>query len=126
MQVGKRPAGRGGRGLCLSAFLPFAVCPSSVCKCIPGWFFLFVCCVPFPYRGEWKTLNLGKGQLGFTYCQVPIVYTAAAAYSITVKSSNGQVQTEGNVLSKLHSDALFHRTGEVECIEVAVPEAEFL
>jgi|UniRef100_A0A7S4D3M1 hypothetical protein len=77
-------------------------------------------------RGEWKTLNLGKGQLGFTYCQVPIVYTAAAAYSITVKSSNGQVQTEGNVLSKLHSDALFHRTGEVECIEVAVPEAEFL
>jgi len=70
--------------------------------------------------GEKKQIVLGEGQLGFTYCMVPVIYSQSGIYEITVFNANGSTLTiEGNTLSQEISSMIFNRTGEIDRLEVS-------
>lgn len=70
--------------------------------------------------GSVQTLNLNKGQLGFTYCQVPIVYTKSADSSKIVITLSDDTTSEvtGKVLTKEYASEVFNRTGVVVKVQV--------
>ncbi len=71
--------------------------------------------------GDIKHLALRQGQLAFTCCMVPMVYTLAASDSITVHYADGSVeQVLGNTLDRRISSLIFKRTGKVERVEVSL------
>ncbi len=76
----------------------------------------------FTINGALKRLKLQKGQLAFTYCSVPVIYSAGQAQQqITVHHVNGQTTLiQGNVLSSEVSDKIFKRTGEIDRLEISV------
>ncbi len=75
----------------------------------------------FNLRGEKESLKLASGQLGFTYCQVPIVYVRAEEPRLRVKLGPNRTQERQElVLTRNESRALFNRTGDVKNIEVAL------
>lgn len=70
-------------------------------------------------KGEKQHLNLKKGQLGFTFCQVPIVYSASNEDAVTVTDTNGNQQRfSGHELDPEISKQLFDRNGDLKFIEV--------
>ena len=79
---------------------------------------------PFSYHtveGERKELSLRPGQLAFTCCLVPVVYTASGAGMISVYYADGTVeQLEGQALDHRTSYLIFGRTGEIDRVEVTV------
>ena len=73
----------------------------------------------FDVHGKLQTLKLRPGQLAFTYCQVPIVYTKAAKPGMSVEMSDGRtVEIASNTLDRDLSEKMFLRTGELIKIEV--------
>lgn len=75
----------------------------------------------FDLTGEKQGLDLTEGQLAFTYCQVPVVYTKGDAGGVTISLVNGSnEQLDGNSLDKTNSEKLFLRTGEIKRIDVHV------
>jgi hypothetical protein len=75
--------------------------------------------------GEFRTVELAAGQLAFTYCQVPVVYTAGARRALTVWA--GDVKHElgaATALSPELSAAIFGRTGAVTRVDVTVMAAD--
>jgi hypothetical protein len=76
----------------------------------------------FDVAGERHSVMLSAGQLGFTYCQVPVVYSQSnGAGEITLTLSNGSLQTiKGNTLSSDVSTELFKKQGSVVRIDVAI------
>jgi hypothetical protein len=72
-------------------------------------------------QGETKRLALQKGQLAFTYCQVPIVYAAASTDQITVFYTDGKrEEIPGRTLGHRVSNLIFSRAGAVERLEVSL------
>ena len=70
---------------------------------------------------EHKALDLEPNSLGFTYCQVPIVYTLASENAIEVLQNDAsRTIIEGNTLSKALSESMFQRKGEVLQVNVSV------
>jgi hypothetical protein len=71
--------------------------------------------------GQLRTLTLGAGELGFTYCQVPVVYRAGAQPGLVVWQGD-QKQVLGGVsaLPAELSAAIFGRTGRVTRVDVTV------
>ncbi len=70
-----------------------------------------------------RTVEMPAGSLGFTYCQVPIVYRIADNDAIELVSQDGStVQMEGLDLGREHSRHVFGRTGEVTKIMVSLKE----
>jgi hypothetical protein len=70
---------------------------------------------------ELKTLRMKKGQLGFTICQVPVIYSISETESIDVFYSDGKNEKiSGNVLTHQISSLIFSRTGAINRIEVSV------
>jgi hypothetical protein len=70
--------------------------------------------------GSWRKIYLNAGQLAFTFCQVPVVYTVSQEDQVLVRYSNGEVkQIPGNLLNRELSARMFQRTGEIEIIEVS-------
>jgi hypothetical protein len=77
--------------------------------------------VYFDIHGERQTLPLEAGQLGFTYCQVPVVYSLAEQTSIELSFANGSRQSiSGNSIDSKVSMAIFDKKGTVSKIEVAL------
>lgn len=72
--------------------------------------------------GELDHSQLKAGQLGFTYCQCPFVYTIGKSLSITVKSLGSETKIDGDVLPAEWSAKLFKRSGEISQIDVEIPE----
>lgn len=72
--------------------------------------------------GQVKDMTIAKGELGYLYCQVPIIYTIAEERSISISSDDGEQSIEGWSLTKELSDQLFHRTGKINAIHVGVPQ----
>jgi hypothetical protein len=70
-----------------------------------------------------QTIALPAGSLGFTYCQVPIVYRLVdGAMEITVTLADGSTTSvAGSSLDGDTSEAIFRRHGTVALIEVGVP-----
>lgn len=80
--------------------------------------------MPFLYinlKGKQDQVDLEKGSLGFTYCQVPIVYKLSNKESIHVFFSDN-TRSEFNSLSldSSTSKKIFERTGEVNQIFVEI------
>ena len=75
----------------------------------------------FDISGQKQRLALNKDQLGFTYCQVPVVYTLAKQTSICVVKRDGtRVEMRGKTIDHETSLSIFDKTGEIAKIEVSV------
>jgi hypothetical protein len=71
--------------------------------------------------GKFRTLALGAGELGFTYCQVPVVYRAGARRSLVVWQGDRKQELGGaSALPADLSAAIFGRTGQVTRVDVTV------
>ena len=70
-----------------------------------------------------KEMEVEKGSLCFTYCQVPVIYKTAEKESLKIRFSDGRtLETTGLQLDKTVSEQIFQRTGVVVSIEVNFPE----
>jgi hypothetical protein len=73
----------------------------------------------FDVNGEKRHLELTSGQLGFTICQVPVIYSSSDKNQVRVTlKAGGKEILSGKELTARISDSVFNRTGEVEKIEV--------
>jgi hypothetical protein len=78
----------------------------------------------FNVKGELQHILLKKGELGFTFCQVPIVYSVADENKTVVVSADGkQTRIAAHSLGKEMSSKIFQRTGELIQIEVSFRKA---
>lgn len=69
---------------------------------------------------ETRSIPLNEGQLAFTYCLVPIIYSFSDADHITVCYAGGSTEKiAGKTLNRHISSLIFRRTGEIERIEVS-------
>jgi len=76
-------------------------------------------------RGEPQQTLLKPGQLGFTFCQVPVLYSALNEDKITVTLADGkQVIISGHTVGNELSTKVFQRSGEIEQIEVSFRNLE--
>jgi hypothetical protein len=72
-------------------------------------------------QGGVEKIKLLKGQLAFTFCQIPVVYTLSEIESIIVYYTNGgKEEIAGKILNKEISSLIFQRTGVIEKIEVSI------
>ncbi|EPR71210.1 hypothetical protein ADIWIN_3255 [Winogradskyella psychrotolerans RS-3] len=63
---------------------------------------------------EKKTIEMVKGSLGFTYCQVPIVYQISEKDSLEISLKDGSIKIfESLKIDPATSAKIFMRTGEV-------------
>jgi hypothetical protein len=66
-----------------------------------------------------KQIQLKKGSLAFTYCQIPVIYTLSHKNGLKVFFKNGTVQDlQGVHLDVNTSSKIFKRTGDIVQIEV--------
>ena len=73
----------------------------------------------FDLKSGEQNITLHEGQLGFTFCQVPVIYTSSNKNVIKVLFRNGEtVLILGHVIDNKLSDKIFQRTGEIMLIEV--------
>ena len=80
--------------------------------------------VYFDINGDQQTVNLSAGQLGFTYCQVPVVYSLADQTSITISFADGSSSSiDGNQIDAETSMQIFDKKGAVAKLEVALNPA---
>lgn len=74
----------------------------------------------FGLSGEKKELTLKKGEMAFTFCQVPVVYKLGSADQITITFSDSKkLDIRQHVLDQSVSSKIFCRSGEVILIEVS-------
>ncbi len=73
--------------------------------------------------GQRTSLNIPSNCLGFTYCQVPVVYHIASENSIEILDKDGNTNLiEGLSIDKATSEAIFLRTGQIKQLDVFVQE----
>jgi hypothetical protein len=72
----------------------------------------------FDVSGAPLTLSLAEGTLGFTYCQVPVVFHLDDELRIKLTRQAGTEEVLGDTLSAEASAALFARTGAIKQIDV--------
>jgi len=70
--------------------------------------------------GNRTAMELHEGSLGFTVCQVPVVYTLAESAAIKVHTVDGVREFAGTAMDNATSREVFMRTNTVSKIEVAV------
>ena len=71
---------------------------------------------------------IDKNQLGFTYCQVPIVYSLCDQdwKQSILFNNNTTKEYDGNIVKQNISSDIFSRSGEIKKIIVNCPRSEFL
>jgi hypothetical protein len=75
----------------------------------------------FDVAGASQEVSLEAGELGFTYCQVPVVMALADSASITLHTADGATESVmGSRLSAEQSEALFKKAGHYVRIDVRV------
>ncbi len=68
-----------------------------------------------------KSLEISKGSLAFTYCQIPVVYSISSTNSIEITNANGsQFTKDGLVLDTEHSTEIFCRTDKIQSIKISI------
>jgi len=66
-------------------------------------------------------IELTKGSLAYTVCQVPVIYKKDGGAKITLIFNNSSTETiKGNSLSKEYSDAIFNRSGNIKQLIVTI------
>jgi hypothetical protein len=72
----------------------------------------------FDLDGNQQSIELSSGQIGFTFSQVPVIYTFDSKNSTSVYFKNGEIKHfENNETDENTSAAIFARNGEVRKIE---------
>ncbi len=72
-------------------------------------------------KGKKHQITLKQNQLGFTYCQVPIVYTKLDREGIEITFENGDIkEIQGNRLNKELSAKIFNRNNEIKLIKFSI------
>ena len=75
----------------------------------------------FDVTGQQQRIALAAGQLGFTYCQVPVVLKASSEASVVITRANGsESRVDGLELSPEDSLSLFKKLGEISSIVVSL------
>ncbi|MDE2956981.1 MAG: hypothetical protein OXU68_08265 [Bacteroidota bacterium] len=75
----------------------------------------------FDWAQEEAIIELKPGSLGFTLCQVPIIYTLTDAPRLTLLRAGEGTLTRGALtLTRPESKAIFGRTGSIRRIEVGI------
>jgi len=78
----------------------------------------------FEYRtvqGEREQRELPANSIGYTICQVPVVFQASEKACITVHHSDGSTQqSNGYVLDPVNSRHIFQRDGIVHSLGVSI------
>ena len=69
-------------------------------------------------NGKLESMELAAGELGFTYCQVPIVYRRSDKNKIHLSRTDGTILIDGLELEQEDSARLFGRDGSVRSIVV--------
>ncbi len=73
----------------------------------------------FDLAGKPLSIELGAGTLGFTYCQVPVVYHQSRERRIVLTpSSGGAREVTGEALDAATSASVFKRSGQCRRIDV--------
>ncbi len=73
------------------------------------------------FKGNNHKITLKQNQLGFTYCQVPIVYTKKGSESIKITFKDGDKQyIEGTKLPASISKLIFNRNSAIVLIELTI------
>jgi hypothetical protein len=78
----------------------------------------------FAHPTVWRELELPSDSLGFTLAATPIVYTRGARACISVRTSEGARQLEGDTLDAAASRAILERSGEVRAVWVTIPRGQ--
>jgi hypothetical protein len=74
----------------------------------------------FDLKGEPVQIILEQGKLGFTFCQVPVIYNASDEDTISIRFADGQeIFLSDHIIGKELSSKIFKRTGEIVRIEVS-------
>ncbi len=74
----------------------------------------------FDLKGEKQQIILRQGQLGFTFCQVPVIYSAPGEDKISITFADGkQLVSPDHAIGREISSGIFRRMGEVARIEVS-------
>ncbi|WP_298532216.1 hypothetical protein [uncultured Algibacter sp.] len=72
-------------------------------------------------KGGEQSIELDSGSLGFTYCQVPIIYKSGDSESLTVIASSGEHSVSDSLRLDDHtSNMIFKRTGDINQIIVSI------
>ena len=75
----------------------------------------------YDVHGEWRSLKLEPGQIAFTYCQVPVIYSRNSDRACLIGLHNDQfVQSAEVALPEKYSKSLFERSGEIRIIEIGL------
>lgn len=82
---------------------------------------------PFKYvtiLKETETIQLAEGSLGFTYCQVPIIYQIKNSDALVVHYNDGKIKSYSELeIDKETSREIFLRTGAVTKIIVQIEKS---
>jgi len=77
--------------------------------------------VYYDTNGENQQISLVAGQLGFTFCKVPVIYTSGEKTQIVIAFKNGETKViPNNIIDGETSALIFNRGGEVERIELSI------
>lgn len=75
----------------------------------------------YTLEGKSETITLKANQIGYTFCQVPIIYTFSDKKGVVVTNETEEtIIIEGNKLNKEISKSIFTRNGEVKLVEVKI------
>ena len=75
----------------------------------------------YSVNGDCCSINLYENQLGFTFCQIPVIYTFSDKETINVSFENGKIEKiKGNSLNENLSNLVFNRNGYIKLIEVTI------
>lgn len=75
--------------------------------------------------GELCQLPLNINQLGFSFCQVPVIYSFSDHQAIHISFRNGDLlKIEGNTMDAHLSSLIFNRTGDIKLVEVINEKAQ--
>jgi len=73
----------------------------------------------FDLKGDEQQIELNKGQLGFTFCQVPVLYSVSNEDKICLTFSDGKrIFIIGHIINSELSARIFQRSGDIVQIEV--------
>ena len=74
----------------------------------------------FDLKGKPQQITLKPGQLGFTFCQVPVIYSASVEDKISISHHDGKLNfITGHNIGDEISTKIFKRSGEIARIEVS-------
>jgi len=77
--------------------------------------------VYYDVNNERKQIIMHNGQLGFTFCKVPVIYSLNQENRITISFRDGESKViPNNIIDRKTSALIFNRSGEVEKIELSI------